>query len=203
MKILPLFLAVFGLSGVPAAFAQGCCGTAPAPAKQAGGGCPHGAMAAGCTHEGHAAGQQQGQAQVADPKAVAAAKAALPKPVQLVFEAYIKVQNGLAEDSIQKAKAAATSLVQAVRSDTDDVLPSQISQQATALADARDLAAARAAFKPLSESLIKYAKSSGITPGAYVEVYCSMAKAGWLQSDKAVKNPYYGSSMLTCGQVKS
>ncbi len=202
MKILPLFLAVFGLAGVPATFAQGCCGTAPAPAKQASGGCPHGVVAAGCAHEGHAAGQLQGQTQVADPKAASAAKAALPKPVQTVFEEYIKVQNGLAEDSIQKAKAAATSLVQALRNDADDALPPQISQQASALADARDLAAARAAFKPLSESLIKYAKSSGVTPGAYVEVYCSMAKAGWLQSDKAVKNPYYGNSMLTCGQVK-
>jgi Cu(I)/Ag(I) efflux system membrane fusion protein len=160
-------------------------------------------MAAGCAHEGHTAGQHQGHPRAAEAKAATAAKAALPKPVQAVFEEYIKVQNGLAEDSIQKAKAAANSLAQAVRNDTDDALPAEISQQAQALAEALDLAAARVAFKPLSESLIKFAKSNGITPGAYVEVYCSMAKAGWLQSDKSIKNPYYGSSMLTCGQVKS
>ena len=28
-------------------------------------------------------------------------------------------------------------------------------------------------------------------------------KASWLSAEKNIKNPYYGSSMLTCGSVKS
>jgi hypothetical protein len=28
-----------------------------------------------------------------------------------------------------------------------------------------------------------------------------MKKAYWLSPDKAIKNPYYGSAMLTCGKV--
>ena len=28
-----------------------------------------------------------------------------------------------------------------------------------------------------------------------------MKKAAWLSSEKQIKNPYYGSSMLTCGEV--
>ena len=35
----------------------------------------------------------------------------------------------------------------------------------------------------------------------YVQ-YCPMKKATWLSSEKQIKNPYYGSSMLTCGEVK-
>ncbi len=32
--------------------------------------------------------------------------------------------------------------------------------------------------------------------------YCPMKKSSWLSNDKAIKNPYFGSSMLTCGSVK-
>jgi len=28
-----------------------------------------------------------------------------------------------------------------------------------------------------------------------------MKKAVWLSNEKAIKNPYYGSQMLTCGKV--
>jgi Protein of unknown function (DUF3347). len=28
-----------------------------------------------------------------------------------------------------------------------------------------------------------------------------MKKANWLSSEKEIKNPYYGSTMLTCGSV--
>jgi hypothetical protein len=28
-----------------------------------------------------------------------------------------------------------------------------------------------------------------------------MVKKNWLQPDKSVRNPYYGSSMLTCGEL--
>ncbi|RYF87461.1 MAG: DUF3347 domain-containing protein, partial [Chitinophagaceae bacterium] len=31
--------------------------------------------------------------------------------------------------------------------------------------------------------------------------YCPMKKASWLSSEKQIRNPYYGSSMLTCGEV--
>jgi hypothetical protein len=29
-----------------------------------------------------------------------------------------------------------------------------------------------------------------------------MIKKSWIQKDDAIKNPYYGSSMLTCGEIK-
>jgi hypothetical protein len=33
--------------------------------------------------------------------------------------------------------------------------------------------------------------------------YCPMAKASWLSETKDIKNPFYGSKMLTCGSVKN
>jgi len=31
--------------------------------------------------------------------------------------------------------------------------------------------------------------------------YCPMKKSYWLSKDAAIKNPYYGKQMLTCGKV--
>jgi len=89
-----------------------------------------------------------------------------------------------------------------VREDTAKSFPADVATQAEALAKAKDLAAARKAFQPLSESLIRYAKSGNIPAGTLYEVYCPMAKAGWLQADKTVRNPYFGQAMLDCGQIK-
>ena len=36
-------------------------------------------------------------------------------------------------------------------------------------------------------------------PAGVNVVFCSMAKASWLQTDKKIRNPYYGKKMLTCG----
>ena len=46
----------------------------------------------------------------------------------------------------------------------------------------------------------------GINQKVYVE-FCPMADgdkgAYWASSEKEIRNPYYGASMLTCGEIKS
>jgi hypothetical protein len=48
-------------------------------------------------------------------------------------------------------------------------------------------------------------KVSKVDEPVYVQ-FCPMANNGeganWLSKESAVKNPYYGSMMLTCGSVK-
>lgn len=41
--------------------------------------------------------------------------------------------------------------------------------------------------------------SKGETPTYYQ--YCPMQDAYWLSKENAVKNPYYGSMMLSCGKT--
>ena len=160
--------------------AQGCC-----------------SASSGATgHAGH------GQATASAP-----AKTTLPKldskgVAKPVFENYLAAQASLASDSLAKISASASALALAVREDTAKSFPADVATQAEALAKAKDLAAARKAFQPLSESLIRYAKTGNIPAGTLYEVYCPMAKAGWLQADKTVRNPYFGQAMLDCGQIK-
>lgn len=131
----------------------------------------------------------------------AAESPALMQPAKSVYDHYLKIQTSLAKDSVKGVDEEASAIAKAVEGDSMKMLPADVAKQAKTLSEAKDLKTARAAFKPLSESLIKYLADHK-AKGAYVEVYCPMAKAGWLQSDKNVKNPYLGSEMPTCGVIK-
>lgn len=126
---------------------------------------------------------------------------ALMEPVKSVFDSYLTIQSALAKDSIDGVAANASAISNAIRGDSMKMLSPEIAAQADALANAKDLATAREAFKPLSKSLIQHLNANNVT-GAYVEVYCPMAKASWLQKGDKIDNPYLGSSMRSCGQIQ-
>lgn len=128
---------------------------------------------------------------------------ALPKPVQAVFDSYLKIQTALAQDSLEGVSANATAIAKAVQSDPAKTFSADVAQQAGALAKASDIKTARGAFKPLSDSLIKYLGANKAHAGHYVKVFCSMANARWLQTGSVVSNPYYGKSMARCGKIES
>jgi hypothetical protein len=46
-------------------------------------------------------------------------------------------------------------------------------------------------------------KEQKVPAGSYYVAYCPMAKASWLQTSKTILNPYMGTSMVHCGQIKS
>jgi Protein of unknown function (DUF3347) len=126
---------------------------------------------------------------------------ALTGPVKSVFDHYLKIQAELANDSLNGVAQNADAISKTVQSSAK-MLPPEIGTQVQALAKASDLKLARAAFKPLSDSLIKYLASHK-AKGAYVQVYCPMAKASWLQADKNVNNPYLGKAMSECGEIQN
>ncbi len=132
----------------------------------------------------------------------AADNPALMEPVKSVYAHYLKIQGDLANDSFQGVSAEAAAIAKAVQGDSMKMLPATVATEAEALAQAKDLNTARAAFRPLSDSLIKYLADHQ-AKDAYVEVYCSMARASWLQADKNVNNPYFGRAMATCGEIKN
>ena len=126
---------------------------------------------------------------------------ALMEPVKSVYDHYLSIQAGLAKDSLAGVAENAGAIASAVQGDSMKMLPAAVATEAEALAQARDLKTARAAFKPLSDSLINYLADHK-AKGAYVQVYCPMARANWLQADKTVNNPYFGQAMASCGEIK-
>ena len=132
----------------------------------------------------------------------AADNPALMEPVKSVYNDYLKIQTSLAGDSLNGVAANAEAIAKAVNADNMKRLPATVATEADALAKAKDLKSARTAFKALSATLIKYLTDHK-AKSAYVEVYCPMANASWLQADKHVQNPYLGREMLACGEIKN
>lgn len=59
----------------------------------------------------------------------------------------------------------------------------------------------RAAFNDVSTVIWDLVKGSEKVDETVYYQYCPMKKANWLSLDKEIKNPFYGSAMLTCGKV--
>jgi hypothetical protein len=127
----------------------------------------------------------------------------LMEPIKSVLDNYLAIQKELTKDSVKGVDKHATAIAKAVKGDDMKMLPAEVAQQAETLAAAKDIKKAREAFKPLSASLVKYLADNNAGKGRYHEAYCPMAKASWLQTEKEVRNPYYGKSMLDCGEIKN
>lgn len=79
--------------------------------------------------------------------------------------------------------------------------PKELSPEIDRLAKATDLDSARLAYKEISDRLIALFRAHQVQTGHYFVCTCPMAQASWIQTDKEIKNPFYGSAMLLCGDV--
>ncbi|MET3877621.1 DUF3347 domain-containing protein [Chitinophaga sp. OAE865] len=80
-------------------------------------------------------------------------------------------------------------------------LAAKLQADAKAIAEAKDISKQREHFKTLSDNLYLLAKAVPLSARPVYQEYCPMKKAYWLSNSNAIKNPYYGSQMLTCGKV--
>ena len=74
-------------------------------------------------------------------------------------------------------------------------------KDATSISETKDLNKQRQHFANLSNNMVALAKTTKLTDSPIYQQYCPMKKTNWLSSEQAIKNPYYGSAMLTCGSV--
>ena len=74
-------------------------------------------------------------------------------------------------------------------------------KDATAISESKDIKKQRQYFVNLSNNMAALAKVVKFSSQPIYQAYCPMKKANWLSADKDIKNPYYGSEMLTCGKV--
>jgi Cu(I)/Ag(I) efflux system membrane fusion protein len=135
-----------------------------------------------------------------------------------VYSPYFAAQKALAQDDAAEAREALGRLVKAVSSLHSSEMPRdaherwheiapEIHKAATDAKDAGQLGGVRSAFAELSRAVLELDRVFGHSgQGVHYEVFCSMALdnkgARWLQTTDKIKNPYFGSSMLSCGEVK-
>ncbi len=118
-----------------------------------------------------------------------------------VVEAGLRVQRALAEDDLTQARAAAAELVE------DGASLPDLANAAGTIASSESLEAARAAFEPIGSALVRLVRIHGNPLDTPVRVaFCPMATpaggASWIQAEAEVYNPFYGASMLRCGEIR-
>jgi copper chaperone CopZ len=132
-----------------------------------------------------------------------------------VYDQYFALKDALVKDDGNTAASKATSLVKSIKSVDMKAMSSEehtawmkaekdLLTHAGDIATTKDIAKQREHFSMLSQNMLALVKI--FKPGKTVYLqHCPMYKDGegadWLSRENAVKNPYYGSSMLTCGKT--
>lgn len=123
-------------------------------------------------------------------------------PAAELVRLYLPIHQALVADSAAPVKQAAAALAEAAESvaiASKDAAPWTAVATAAKAMTGDDLAALRAQLKPLSAALGKLLEKEAVAGhGLY---YCPMADAYWIQKSGDVANPYYGKSMLRCGEA--
>lgn len=118
-----------------------------------------------------------------------------------IVASYLEIHMALAADKIDGVKPAAAAI--AKQAEALGEKGEKLIKAARAVESAGNIKAARNAFGNLSAEVIAAAKTDEWKDLPDVKLaYCPMVNKSWLQKGDDVKNPYYGSSMLTCGEFK-
>jgi hypothetical protein len=133
--------------------------------------------------------------------------------IENVLTQYLKLKNALVADKPGDAAEAGKSLKAALDKMGGDLMTAPEQKAFADLgkdtkehaehisAAGTDIKHQREHFQMLSKGIYDLVKAFGITQTLYKD-YCPMVKAIWLSETRPIKNPYYGSSMLTCGNVQ-
>lgn len=132
-----------------------------------------------------------------------------------VYDRYFELKDALvaSDATVSSAKAAALSSAIAkvemskLNMDVHMVwmkVLEKIKADTQAISSTKDLAKQRKHFITLSNEMASLIQVSKYDVAVYIQ-FCPMANSGkgstWLSIDNAIKNPYYGASMLSCGKV--
>ncbi len=132
-----------------------------------------------------------------------------------VYTAYFKIKDGLVKSDGKTTATAASELAKAIAVIPMDKMQTEqhsvwmkvmaeLKEDAEHIADTNDAKHQRDHFITLSKNIHEIMK---VFPAGETVYYqkCPMANGGkganWLSKEKGIKNPYYGSAMLTCGST--
>ncbi len=138
-------------------------------------------------------------------------KAIKPEFVDMLLKPYFELQASLAKDDLDASKQHSNTFKAMLgHGPSFEEAPSllDLQDEATALANASDISAARTAFLSLSEDLTEMVEHVGTTKTQDLyKMSCPMAFQGkggaWLQNNETLANPYFGAMMLRCGTIDS
>ena len=119
-------------------------------------------------------------------------------PASLV-NPYLKIQTELATDSFTSVQQNASAMLKELASWGS--LGLELGDTVRRLERAESIDEARIALAAVTDALLRYSKTQGLNlPDGIRVAYCPMKQQPWLQEGEDIRNPYYGSAMLDCGE---
>ncbi|MFD1140842.1 efflux RND transporter periplasmic adaptor subunit [Larkinella insperata] len=156
-------------------------------------------------------------ASVEPPNLSTSAPQAFQHQLTALYEQSLRLTESLIASDPAKARAEAAAARKTLEAINRKQLPGsahqdwmkQLSRMQTALsslAATADLEKQRSAYAQFSDGLYHSIKMFGIEDKPVFRQFCPMAQNNqggyWLSDKKAIRNPYFGEQMLTCGETK-
>lgn len=137
-------------------------------------------------------------------------------PLEQTYTLYFSIKDALVKDDGSLASSKGKELLSALNSVKMEALADKehvafmkylanLKTDAGHIAEAKDISHQRDNFTSLSINMYELMKVAKPSYTIYLN-HCPMFNDGkgadWISKESAIKNPYYGSQMLTCGKVK-
>lgn len=145
----------------------------------------------------------------------AVAKQQVDPKLKVVFDTYFLLKDALVKTDGKAATTVAKDALTALNAVKMDELAMDVHMiwmkemkglmaGAKNITETQDIKRQREYFIPFSKSMYELIKVAKYETPVYLQ-FCPMANDGkganWLSKENAVKNPYYGSQMMTCGKT--
>ena len=135
------------------------------------------------------------------------------KSLDPILVGYFEVKNALVKDDARLASEQALKLEVMLTNFESSKLETEVQkifvqkkgkmlQHLRALANSNEIESQRTQLADLSEALWELIKNAEHVRITVYHDYFPMKKASWLSEEAAIKNPYYGKKMLSCGKVQ-
>ena len=139
------------------------------------------------------------------------------KELEPIFNEYFKLKDALVDDNLSKAVSATQDMSSVLsKVNMSEFIgmahnvwmkhSSVINKELAKATGTNEIGKMRVLFKNISDQMIILARTFGSINQTVFVNYCPMAHndqgAEWLSTEKEIKNPYFGASMLKCGEVK-
>ena len=128
-----------------------------------------------------------------------------------IIDGYFEIKDALVKSDSKTAAAKSKDLLFAITALKMESLTESentawmkvmedLKRDAKTISKTHDIKKQRQALKALSQNTYTLLKASQPETAVYYN-HCPMVDANWLSLEKGIKNPYYGSQMLTCGKT--
>jgi hypothetical protein len=129
-----------------------------------------------------------------------------------VLASYYEIKDALVSSNATAAAAHAGEFVQAVdaiaipdcaasKSHALSQVLDKLHADGQQIATAKNIGKQREVFAGLSAGVVLLSQAIHLSAAPIYEQYCPMKKWVWLSNEPAIRNPYYGVAMLTCGNI--